>query len=534
MKKKFFIVSVLVFLIIACMSPIASAYESNLLFRETGNVLELSPQYYKDNHLYFVRAGNDYPLLYSYNLETKLAELVPLDIWTNFSTYIHVKNGKALYLDSNCEWALWDLNTSQKLDFSASTYWEYGFVQDPYLTENSVVWQEPDFDNNRLNVYRYDIPTATISLIYTIENTTREAVTDASDEYFLIGPEIIIKIGESEPTYTLNSGETYIGIKNNKLIYSDGSYYFYDLITKDRDKFINKADFELEEATSFTVWLDDDEIYGDLATAFVEYWLDFSLLTTRLYLCNVETGEKVLLADDLYLSGPSLYSSDNKFFYSLDWYNGTMDIYEMTLAISGKDAVSAISKIDPSTQDKTSLVADPVDSSSGAHILERKVLTVHGAMPIEFKLRYNSLLLEEGALGKGWEHNFDTKLDLLSDNNIDIRWSANRKNHFLNNGDGTYSSKDLSTINDKLKKNLDGSYTLTRKDQSFYHFNEQGQLLEQGNGHGQSLVFAYDIDGRLVTITEPISGRSFILEYGKDNGLISMVTDDLNRQVSFN
>ena len=103
---------------------------------------------------------------------------------------------------------------------------------------------------------------------------------------------------------------------------------------------------------------------------------------------------------------------------------------------------------------------------------------------------------------------------------------------FIDNGNNQFSSSDLTTRLDTLVKNPDGSYRLTRKDQSFYVFNPAGQLTQQGNGHGQYLTMAYDAEGRLVSVVEPVSGSAHTFQYNLD-GLISGVTDDLNRQVAF-
>ncbi|WP_072869695.1 DUF6531 domain-containing protein [Desulfofundulus thermosubterraneus] len=94
------------------------------------------------------------------------------------------------------------------------------------------------------------------------------------------------------------------------------------------------------------------------------------------------------------------------------------------------------------------LIAEPVDAATGAHVIERNVLTINGAQPVSFNLNYNSLLLKEGPLGKGWSHNYETR----------------------------------------LVKNQDGSYTLTRKDQKEYRFDSAGRLISLSNGRGKSVI----------------------------------------------
>lgn len=115
---------------------------------------------------------------------------------------------------------------------------------------------------------------------------------------------------------------------------------------------------------------------------------------------------------------------------------------------------------------------------------------------------------------------------------MDLYWSSNRVNRFINSS-SHFSSPDLATRYDQLIKNADGSYTLTRQDQSVYRFNATGRLLEQSNGHGQSFTLTYDATGRPEKITEPVSGQFLTLQYNAD-GLLERVADPLNRQVLFN
>jgi hypothetical protein len=63
--------------------------------------------------------------------------------------------------------------------------------------------------------------------------------------------------------------------------------------------------------------------------------------------------------------------------------------------ISGKDAVLQISKRDPDAIDENSIYADPIDTATGAHLLERTLLTINGLQELNFKIEYNSLLLNE-------------------------------------------------------------------------------------------------------------------------------------------
>jgi len=221
-----------------------------------------------------------------------------------------------------------------------------------------------------------------------------------------------------------------------------------------------------------------------------------------------------------------------------DWtYNGGYDVFISKLTpdlssdvISGlpaKDVIGTYGRVNIGVK-----ISDPVDSATGAHVIERKLLTLNGAQTLLFKVGYNSLLLNEGPLGKGWGHDFETNLEVLPNGNVKIHWDANHVNTFFNNGNDRFSPADSAMRFDKLVKNSDGTYTLTRKDQKAYQFDTAGKLTKVQNGHGQSLTLAYDTSGRLATVEEPLSGQAFTLHYNTD-GFIDQVTDSLNRQVSF-
>ena len=226
----------------------------------------------------------------------------------------------------------------------------------------------------------------------------------------------------------------------------------------------------------------------------------------------------------------------NSFYIRLyDIYGGmagssSLWITSVSLPVSGSAAAN-IALLNHDDREG-SYIADPVDAATGAHVIRRSLMGVNGAVPIDFRVSCNSLLLKEGSMGRGWGHDHQARIEVLANGNIDLRWTANRVNHYVLSGGSQYKSTDLATRHDTLVKNADGSYALTRKDQSVYHFNTAGQLVEQKNGHGQSLVMAYEGSGRLARVTEPLSGQFLAFQYNTGS-LLDSVTDGMNRRVSF-
>lgn len=242
-------------------------------------------------------------------------------------------------------------------------------------------------------------------------------------------------------------------------------------------------------------------------------------------------------------TGTFSFTADTKTYYIA--VSGPPGWYDLSVVGPPLSGISGISKYSSSafnsagagstapTTNNPSFHADPVNVASGSHVLERNLISVSGVQPIGLTARYDSLLLAQGPMGKGWAHNFETNLEVLGNNDVRIHWTANRANTFINNGSNNFSATETAIKFDKIIKNDDSTYTLSRKDGSVYLFNTSGKLSQQKNRIGQQLNLAYDGNGRLATITEPISGALLTFSY-TTAGLLNKVTDTLNRQVSFN
>ncbi|MEC0210419.1 polymorphic toxin-type HINT domain-containing protein [Paenibacillus ehimensis] len=212
---------------------------------------------------------------------------------------------------------------------------------------------------------------------------------------------------------------------------------------------------------------------------------------------------------------------------------GPADAFEFETAdkpISGVGAVEEIRKLDPSQYDTQSLHADPVDTATGAQIIQRTLLTAHGAADVPFTVQYYSLLLNSGVMGPGWGHLYDIRLEDAGDGKLSLHWNANRKNTFTAKGSGLYGSDEAAVKLDRLIRRADGSYTLTRKDGTVYEFSSAGRLLSLGNKQGQALSLSYHASGQLASVTEPLSGIGIGLSYDA-NGRLTVVQDPLQRQV---
>lgn len=203
--------------------------------------------------------------------------------------------------------------------------------------------------------------------------------------------------------------------------------------------------------------------------------------------------------------------------------------------ISGDGSV-ANAGIDPPNNRPYSLVVEPVDTGTGAHILQRSLLKVQGAQSLEFTADYDSICHIIDAIGVGWSHNFEANVQPVTNGNVWLHWNAKRGNLFVLNSLNTnlLSCSDVAVVYDTLIRNADGSYSLQQPNQQHYEFDNSGRLQQIVNAHGQAVQLFYDSTNTYpVQIQEAVSGKSLYLKYNTDLNLLTSVSDDSGRSVSF-
>jgi RHS repeat-associated protein len=200
--------------------------------------------------------------------------------------------------------------------------------------------------------------------------------------------------------------------------------------------------------------------------------------------------------------------------------------------------------------------ADPVDTTIGAHVIEKEALAVMGATKLSFDLEYNSLLLDQGTMGKGWYNNYETGLKELPDGTILVYWSPSAFTRFFREDtlkgqtygtvgrDGTveitdsnsnseikYYTKTIGMKDYVLKRNSDGTYVLACKNNNMYFFDSEGKLAKLQDSNGRYVTISKNSEGKLVII-EPVSGQRLEVSYN-NSGLAESVADKAGRKVSF-
>ena len=146
-------------------------------------------------------------------------------------------------------------------------------------------------------------------------------------------------------------------------------------------------------------------------------------------------------------------------------------------------------------------------------------------MALGFSRHYNSQSHVSRALGYGWSHTSDRYLTFATGNII--AWRE----------DGRAVYFDASTLQPKsgaeerLVRNADGSYVLTRTDDIKETYDSSGKLTAIRDLNGNTQTLTYDGSGNLATVTDPF-GRTLSFSYD-GSGRLASLTDPAGTATSF-
>jgi RHS repeat-associated protein len=203
--------------------------------------------------------------------------------------------------------------------------------------------------------------------------------------------------------------------------------------------------------------------------------------------------------------------------------------------MTGERAAETISRLNQIRGD--SIAGSAVDTGTGAFLHERPILSVQGLRSLDFSIQYNSLLTQQrGALGYGWTHAFEASIDGNPQGIVRVFWDSGRKNSFRFVQTGQpYEPVDEAVRYDTLRRNTNGSWTLTTLDGTIYEFYSNGRLNRIGNKIFQFLDTHDDDSGtRVESVREPAGSRMIFFHYERQgSGLLQSVTDAQDRIVFF-
>ncbi|MCB0096886.1 MAG: right-handed parallel beta-helix repeat-containing protein, partial [Caldilineaceae bacterium] len=175
---------------------------------------------------------------------------------------------------------------------------------------------------------------------------------------------------------------------------------------------------------------------------------------------------------------------------------------------------------------------DPVNTANGNYYYSYTDLLIQTrSFPLGFARTYNSLLPQEGPLGWGWTHSWHSYLTENLDSSVMVVFGDGHGEKWFSDGAAFVGAPG---VYGQLVKNGDGSYDLTQKNQTRYHFDNNLRLAYVEDKNNNRTTLAYDPQGRLTNVTEP-AGRALTLSYASPISptLISQVADHSGRAVSF-
>jgi RHS repeat-associated protein len=186
-----------------------------------------------------------------------------------------------------------------------------------------------------------------------------------------------------------------------------------------------------------------------------------------------------------------------------------------------------------SCQEAGDSVEGAVSLATGAENFSLALLKVQGLHTIASIITYNSLLLTEGGLSKGWSHNYgvSANLEFRDENNIRVHWDDGRYNDFTKSGT-KYTSTDLNSRFDVLEKTSKG-YTLTKQNRMLFKFYMSGVIQEVSNYLNQKMLITFDDNAKLTSVEDLTSNLKLLYQYNGDGKLAKVVDPQLNREALF-
>lgn len=213
--------------------------------------------------------------------------------------------------------------------------------------------------------------------------------------------------------------------------------------------------------------------------------------------------------------------------------------------------VTTQKEIDKAQSTSKDYVADPIDLSTGAHIINHNLMTIYGAQTLSFNINYSSNLATCDSLGIGWSHNYEKKI-VDEGNIIKVFDNATYFAQYIATPDdpSTYTTNTITKTNYVLTKTSNG-YVVNCNHHSIEYYDTSGKLYKITTKGGFNTIIQYpsassmkiidEISGRYMLIqknemgkiisVEDNTGRKSLLEYS--NECISTITDPVGSKLVY-
>lgn len=160
-----------------------------------------------------------------------------------------------------------------------------------------------------------------------------------------------------------------------------------------------------------------------------------------------------------------------------------------------------------------STVGKPVDVATGKMYHEMVDLRIEGPLPIEFLRRYDSQSTFSGAMGFGWQHAYQMRIESAGTNRQVFVDRTGRRIYFAKNGQGAWDENRIEHLT--LAQPGSPAWRVTDKHQTKYEFDSAGKLTRIADRNNSQITFAYT-GSNLTTITDHF-GRAMTLAYDGNN-----------------
>jgi RHS repeat-associated protein len=153
------------------------------------------------------------------------------------------------------------------------------------------------------------------------------------------------------------------------------------------------------------------------------------------------------------------------------------------------------------------MVGKPVNVTNGNVYLKLTDYSLPGVgEAISFVRSYNSKGTRFGLFGPGWSTDYDEGL-LINSANMTLRlyMPDGQATDFVGVGNGSFAPVQTDFFG-RISQNANGSFSLSFKDGRVHVFDQFGVLLSLTDRNNNQTTLAYDVSGRLASVTDP-SGR---------------------------
>ena len=177
-----------------------------------------------------------------------------------------------------------------------------------------------------------------------------------------------------------------------------------------------------------------------------------------------------------------------------------------------------------------SIVGNPVDAYTGAHLLTNTLMTLFGGQGIQLIAQYDSTQLASGMLGVGWYHNYEKRIKVEDCRAIVYNNPSTFSRYVAEDDDATiFSGSSQDKQNYVLT--VDGfalyPYILDCNSARTEYYNRNGDLAKIVDHQGFETRISYS--DSLITITDCVSGKKIYLEKDSSNK-VTRVYDDAGRE----